>query len=275
MSTTAQWHASPALLREYAGGGLDAVTSASLERHVDRCTRCRAAVGAVLEPAWLDDVWDGVRSEAQALRLPAPLRWARGLGLPEPTAILLAAAASMRVAWLSSAIVALGFATAATTLSDGVLWPFLLVAPMIPVLGVAAAYPSHDEAFDALAVATPYGRGRLILVRTLAVLISVLPVSGVLGLFLPGPLWVAAAWFGPALALVPVMMALASFIGPRLAAPVVALAWCGLVLGSLRTASNTWPVEVDQQLLYSALALASLAILGLRSQRSRRIGAAL
>ena len=121
----------------------------------------------------------------------------------------------------------------------------------------------------------PYGRTRLILVRTLAVLVSVLPIAALLGLLLPGPPWVAIAWLGPALALVPVLLALSSYTGPRTGAALVTLAWSGVVVSSLRGLPSTWPVEATQQVVYLVLAVVSVAVLVVRSRHDRRIGAVL
>ena len=79
----------------------------------------------------------------------------------------------------------------------GALAPFLLVAPLVPVLGVAAAYAPNEDPLESLVVTAPYGRTRLILLRTLGVLVSVLPFAIGAGLFVPGPVWVAVAWLGP------------------------------------------------------------------------------
>ena len=119
------------------------------------------------------------------------------------------------------------------------------------------------------------GRARLILVRTIAVLAVSLPVAFVLGLLLPGPDWVAAAWLGPALTLIPILLALASFVGPRIAAGVVAIGWSAFVLPSARVVPMTWPVEASQQLLLLALALVAAGVLAARSRQTRKIGAAL
>ena len=124
-------------------------------------------------------------------------------------------------------------------------------------------------------VTAPYGRTRLILVRTLGVLVSVVPGTVLLGLLLPGPPWLAAAWLGPALALVPLLLALAGYVGPRVAVGLVAVGWCGVVVFSLRGLPPTWPVEAAQQAAYLAVGLVSLAVLALRARGDRRIGALL
>lgn len=275
MSATT-WHADPRLLRAYVEGRLDAALSASLERHVDACAHCRAQVGPLVEGPVLEQAWSGIRSGIESGRLPLPVRLAQRLGLSEPTGILLAATASLRLTWLVGGLVTLAFVTLATVLADGAaLWPFLLVAPLVPVLGVAVSYGSSEEPFEALAVTTPYGRTRLIMVRTIAVLTLTLPAAALLGLTLPGPAWVAVAWLGPALAMVSLLLALASLIGPRLAAPLLSLAWAGFVAFAVREFPSTWPVEATQQVAYLALAVLAAAVLWVRSQRTQQIGVAL
>ena len=274
--TTQTWHADRDLLAAYVAGALDPINGASVEQHLDRCAECRLAIRPLVEPAALDRTWAGIRDAVESPPLPLPARVARRLGVSDPTSILLGATASLRTAWVASAFVALGFAAAAVVWSDGsALAPFLLVAPLVPVIGVASAYGPHEDPMESLVVTTPYGRTRLILLRTLGVLVSVLPFAIPLGFVLPGPLWLAIAWLGPALTLVPVMMALSSFVGPRAGAAVVAMAWSGVVLLSVRHFPATWPVESTQQVTYLALAGVSLLVLFVRSRQDRQIGAVL
>lgn len=274
--STHTWHTDDELLAAYVAGRLDAVTGASVEQHLARCADCRTAIRSHVDLPALDRAWQEVRTAAERPAIPAPIRAAQRLGLPEPYAVLLAATVSLRTPWLASALVALTFAVAAALFSGGTtLWPFLLLAPLIPVLGVAACYGPANDPLESLIVTAPFGRARLILLRTGAVLVACLPVSFLLGLMLPGPLWVSAAWLGPALALVPVLLAVASFVGPRVAAGLVAIAWSGVVLGTLRPLGPTWPVEPTQQLLLFVLALAAVAVLVARSPRPHQIGAVL
>jgi hypothetical protein len=271
-----EWHADQALLSRYLAGALDAVTGASVEQHVSRCETCRAAVARLLEPQLLERTWAGIRDAVERPNPPFPMRIARRLGLPEPTAVLLASAASLRGAWLVGAFLSLSFATLAAYASDGkALAPFLLAAPLAPVLGVAAAYGPRGDPLEALVATAPYGRTRLILLRTIGVLVSVLPVTVLLGLAVPGPPWLAAAWLGPALALVPVLLAVAGFVGPRTAATVVSLAWSGVVLGSARALAPTWPIEAAQQGVYLGLAVAACAVIAIRAGTDRQPGVAL
>jgi len=273
---TRGWHADPVLLSNYLAGALDSVTAASVEQHVTRCETCRSAVGLLLEPQLVERTWVGIRDAVERPLLPLPVRLARRCGLPEPTAVLLASAASLRGAWLVGAFLSLSFATLAAYASGGTaLAPFLIAAPLAPVLGVAAAYGPRQDPLEALVATAPYGRTRLVLLRTIGVLVSVLPVTVLLGLAVPERPWLAAAWLGPALALVPVLLALAAFVGPRTAATVVSLAWSGVVLGSTRALAPTWPVEAAQQGVYLGLAVAACAVIAIRAGNDRQPGVAL
>lgn len=277
--TTRTWHVPEERLTAYLAGALNALDGASVEQHLLHCNQCRVAVRPLTDPAdlaGLDAAWSTLAERIHRPELPFVLRLARRCGLSQPTAVLLAATAALRTAWLASAVVALGFALLASHLtSTGALWPFLLVAPLVPVLGVATAYGPAWDPLEGLVVTAPYGRARLVLVRTAAVLVSCLPVAVLLGLLLPGPGWVAVAWLGPALAMVPVMLAVAGFVGPRMAAVVVTAAWAGFVGGAVRSLPPTWPVEPAQQVLFVLLAGTAGLVLAARSQRTRRMGVAL
>jgi hypothetical protein len=274
--STHTWHAEDALLASYVDGRLGALEGASVEQHLLVCADCRARIAVLVDSATLASGWDRIQSGLERPAQPVTIRAARMLGLSEPMSVLLTATASLRTAWLSSSFVALGFAFLASRFSDGnSIWPFLLVAPLVPVIGVSAAYGPATDPLETLIVTSPYGRARLILVRTLGVLATCMPVAFLLGLALPGPDWVAAAWLGPALAMVPMLLALASFVGPRVAGGVLAIGWCGMVLPSVRRLAPTWPVEADRQLLFLALALIACVVLALRSRQTRQIGGAL
>ena len=274
--STHTWHTDDTLLDAYVAGALDALEGASVEQHLLVCTECRARMAGVVDPVSLELGWDRVRTGMERPLQPVTIRLARKLGLTEPSSILLTASASLRTAWLSASFIALGFAVIATNFTDGnSVWPFLLVAPLVPVIGVAASYGPAGDPLENLIVTSPYGRQRLIMVRTLGVLVTSLPAAFGLGLLLPGPEWIAAAWLGPALAMVPILLAVAAFVGPRAAASILALAWSATVLPSARRLPMTWPVDRDHQLIYLGLAGLACLVLGARSRLTRRIGVTL
>ncbi len=274
--TSQTWHTDHELLSAYVAGDLDAVNGASVEQHLTRCGDCRSAIRPLVDQRALERGWIGVRESIERPPQPLPVRIATRLGLGDSTAVLLAATASLRTAWLTSSVLALAFAAITVIATGGeALAPFLLVAPMVPVVGVAAAYGPSQDPLETLVVTAPYGRTRLVLLRTVAVLVSVLPVAVALGSLLPGPQWLAVAWLGPALAMVPLLLAAASFVGPRAAAAALAILWSGTVVGSTRRLPADWLLQSEQQVVYLGLAVVALAVLGVQYVRDQRIGAVL
>ena len=110
----------------------------------------------------------------------------------------------------------------------------LLVAPVAPLLGVAAAWSGGLDTAHELVVASPRAGLNLVLRRTLAVLLVVVPALAAVG-WLAGVS--AAAWLVPCLAFTAGALALGELIGLRWAAGVLALAWtAGVITPSVLSA---------------------------------------
>ena len=190
--------------------------------------------------------------------------------------MLLASAASLRGAWLVGAFLSLSLRHLAAYVvrRDG-------ARAVPPRRAAGAGARGRRRLRPAAGPARGVDRHRAVRAHQadpaahVGVLVSVLPVTVLLGLAVPGPPWLAAAWLGPALALVPVLLALAAFVGPRTAATVVSLVWSGVVLGSTRALAPTWPVEAAQQGVYLGLAVAACAVIAIRAGADRQPGVAL
>ena len=115
MTTT--WHVHDELLADYVAGRLDAIVGASVEQHVARCAECRASTTPLVDPLLLARGWDAVRDTVQAPALPLPVRLPGDAGSRSPPAVLLAAAASLRTAWVVGSFLALTFAALAVMLA--------------------------------------------------------------------------------------------------------------------------------------------------------------
>lgn len=107
-------------------------------------------------------------------------------------------------------------------------FPVLLIAPVVPVLGVAAAWSrGMDPAYE-LVVSTARAGLQLVLRRTVAVLVVVLP-----GLLLGG--WLTGAspayWLLPCLSVTSLTLALGGVVGVRRAAVATVASWVVLVVG--------------------------------------------
>jgi hypothetical protein len=222
------WHASPALLSAYAGGRAAEADAWSVEAHLIACSSCRAELAAALRPT---DV-----------RLLAETR--RDL-LAHPPATSPAVRRLFRLRWVlpPGTVVAVVLAVAGVTLFDVVtavsdlatgslLW---LLAPAIPVAGVAVAgVRENDPCWEAV-LAAPSAALRLALWRTLAVLVCAVPLAALAGVARTvaggDPGW-NAAWLLPCAALTAATLAAGSLVGVERAARVAVLLWCAATLGS-------------------------------------------
>ncbi|MFC5288526.1 hypothetical protein ACFPM7_15805 [Actinokineospora guangxiensis] len=144
----------------------------------------------------------------------------------------------------------------------------LLLAPIVPVLGVGIAWsrlmdPAHD-----LVASTPRAGLEMVLRRTLAVLSVVMPA-----LFACG--WVIGAspayWLLPCLAVTAVALALSSVVGVRPAALATVLAWAGLVIGpAALTGVSPAVLTPAAAPVWAATLAAGVAAVLLRSARYAR-----
>ena len=241
------WHADVAALRSLVDGTAGPVPAASLESHLMRCEACRARVNALAFTDSLETVWAGIRERVEEPRPSVVERLMVRAGLSRESARLL------------FALVAAGLAD---DLGIGI---FLLVAPLAPVAGVAAGFGGDAEPAHEIVVTTPYSAGRLLLLRTAAVLATCAPVAMLVGLVLPGPTWLAVAWLTPAAAAVAVTLLLAPLTGLTQAAVGAATTW------SLVTFAATHAREplalVGQSSQVACLALVLVCVLGIVSQR--------
>jgi hypothetical protein len=283
--TKAAWHADADLLASYAVGTADPVVVWSVEAHLTGCAQCRSAVSAYADAERL------ARNRSVLLvrvATPGGGRMRRLLcrcGVPDHLLRLLAATPSLRRSWLLSVLgvvaVVAGEAAAVrygwirtdrTGRLPGhpdpeVLAPFLLVAPLLVLAGVAAAFlPSFDPAFR-LAAAAPFSGFTLLLVRTVSALAAALvPVVGA-AFFLPGPGWLPAALLLPSLALCVFALAAATVLDPRAAAVTAGALWALPVLLLAAAHVPLAIVQPNAQFASTAVLCAAAVVLLARHDR--------
>ena len=272
------WHANDQLLAEYASGEIDDASAFSLEAHLLACDRCRAEVAATADPARMSATWAAVDALLDAPR-PGPVEWViLRLGVRPHLARLLAATPALRLSWLAAVAMTLAFSVAAAYGGQGerAQLVFLLVAPLLPVAGVAAAFsPGADPAAE-VSLASPYSGFGLLLVRTVAVMTATTSLAAVAAVALPGLDLLAAAWLVPALALSVTCLAAGTFLRPVTAAATVAVVWVvGVVTteclgaGGVRAFLRSGPIEsgafqASGQLLFLMVAIVAAAIVAAR-----------
>ena len=267
------WHPSSDQLVAYRDGGSSATQAWSIESHVAACPDCRGTVD-VTDPDRLETIWEAALDEIDAPHLRLIERGLTAVGVPEHLARLLGATPSLTLPWLVAVFAVLGFGLAMVwNSSTGLhgfrqgLFLFLLVAPVVPVVGVAAAFgPAMDPAHE-VAVASPFHGFRLLMIRTVAVVASSMTVALGLSLFLPDAGLMAAAWILPGLALPAVTLAASTFVTPLVAAGGATVLWLVGVTAAEAGPSVLVAFRWTGQLVFALVLVTAIAVVTVRRDR--------
>ncbi|QLH25370.1 zf-HC2 domain-containing protein [Streptomyces sp. Rer75] len=195
----------------------------TVEAHLEQCGICQAEVAEVVRvhsPATMAVV-DGVRERlAASLPTTRPRRWSglrSGLARWAPPVL---------GPWVMGTVLVTLLALILSSAAYGGSLVLLLLAPLMPLLGVAASWGPHSDPSHELAAATPRTGLSLVLRRTVAVLAVVIPALLIAG-------W--ACGTAPALILLPALaltsgsLALGSVVGMQRAATGLSAAWAAFV----------------------------------------------
>ncbi|MEU1588881.1 zf-HC2 domain-containing protein [Micromonospora sp. NPDC005710] len=252
-------HPTPTLISRYASGdaGVDETTIWAVEAHLESCAACRTVLTDAVDPGTrdlLDRVADGI---ATAIATgPPPVRRTR---------LRRTGVAARILPWL---VTATGLMLAAALFE----WTFdslpslvLLVAPVAPLLPVAAVWSRRVDPAWELTATMPRTGLPLLMRRTLGVLTAVIPVLAVTGWFTghsPG------LWLLPVLGFTAGTLALGTVLGVDRAAVALAIAWCaGVVAPSL--ADGRLPAILTDSSL-PGWALTTVALTAVVLVRTRR-----
>lgn len=273
------WHVPQPTLVAYVQDRVADAEAWSVEAHLVECEDCRRRAAAAMTGATADAA---ARAEAAAIvdrawnALPSPMPRqgrVRRASRFRAAVVLAASGPGARGAWLLSALVVLAMITmldltgsqvGVVGAPSGVSW-LTLLAPVLPVLGVAAVYDSGLDDAHEVVVSTPSSGLRLLLWRTLAVLAVTLPAALLAGVLTStgSP----ADWLLPAVALTTLTLAVGSVIGLLRAAVVVGLAWAVAVAGPALADGAVVPtlLAADPVALWLPIAGVSAAVVALRA----------
>lgn len=265
------FHVEPETVDLYQTHQTDRVTSASIESHLMVCDICRDRLTA--DSDLVDRTWRGILEEVEP-GVPGPLeRGLRFVRVPGHIARLVAVSPHLRLSFALGVIFAVLFAlTATTTDRDGpahVL--FMLIAPLLPVAGVALAYGrSVDPVFE-MTSATPISPLRLLLLRASSVLVFSIGISLLVWPLVPAPSsFGVVAWLLPAMTLTVLTIALASRFDVTRAGIAVISGWGVAVLLPL-SAGN--PLNgTDLTAVHLVLLLAAATVIAARRHSYEREG---
>ncbi len=245
------------LLERYvAGDAIPAPTRRALEEAVAADPIERRRAGELVEAndgALLATVLDDVLALTMAPRRSRLERLLIACRMPEPTARLVAATPALRWAWISAVGVVLLFAAGAA--EEGWrdadrLTVLLALAPLVPVIGVAAAFSASTDPTQEVATAAAISGFRLLMIRTLAVLAGSIAVTlSITLLSRHADGWLRVAWILPGLATTSATLVLATRMRIASAAGVIACAWLVLVIVVAEIADDAvapyrWPGQL-------------------------------
>jgi hypothetical protein len=272
------WHIAEAELTAYAAGTLTPPLLWSTEAHLGACPGCRdrltglaglaelpglPAGTGLIGPGVVDAGWERLDAELDA-PVPGPVeRLLVALAVPEHTARLLAATPALRASWLGAVAVTLALAALLAQVADPVV--FLVLTPLLPLLGVAASFgPGTDPTYEVTIVA-PINSLRLLLLRCVAVLAVNTALAGVASLTMADQGLAVVGWFLPSLALTVLALLLTPRLGAMGAALAVGLGWAVLVVATDGLSAGGSAVFTGAGQLAVA-ATAALAAMALRRQ---------
>lgn len=219
------------------------------------------------EDAWLASSWERISVAVVAARRPVVERALRRAGIPEVAAHLVARSPVLRPAWLLAVTAVLGTAVALAVWAPAAghaLLPYLTIAPLLPVAGIAVSYLDRDDAVAAMTAVAPVDPWRVLLVRTTTVTLVTGVLAAVSGLAVPGR--PVALWLAPAAATTGLTLLVGRVVALPVAAAVVAGTWVVLVAASVATGAPFVPFEIP----WLHLAVGTVAAIG--SVVTRRTG---
>lgn len=265
------WHVEQEVLDRYESGVADRVTSASVEAHLTACADCRRRLS--VEDHWVEESWTRI---ADLIEPGSPLlveRFLTMLRVPAHLARVVAVTPSVRPSWLMAVALTLLFAALASRISPSSAFDlFVVVAPLVPVAGVAVAYGRIGDPAHEITVATPVDPLRLLLLRAAIVTGFALVVALSIDLAMPSS-HAAGLWILPALALTLSTLAIGAHLRMWLAATASAFAW--LVVAGIFTVENDGNLILaltsEVQLVFVGVAITATFVL-LRNGDSYRRG---
>ena len=166
------WHVDDGVAAAYGERRLDPVQRASVEAHAVRCKECRSVLGAGATGPTnsqrspdldLEHLWARVEAAVSTPEVGRSGRALLRLGVSMSDVVVTRVVAAQSRQWTMATTLVLAVTAVAAVLGpvDSAHAAFLVVAPLLPALGVAATYRLVPHGIDLLERAAPFSPARM------------------------------------------------------------------------------------------------------------------
>ncbi|MCC6438318.1 MAG: hypothetical protein IT196_25070 [Acidimicrobiales bacterium] len=257
------WHIDERVAAAYAARMLGTVERASVEAHAVRCDGCRSRIGGLsvrpdgaLDP---ERLWARIETRVVEPPIGRLTSWLLRLGLGEPDAAVLRMIGAQSRQWTIASTLVLALSALAAALGPVSTAPaaFLVLAPLLPPLGVAATYRAMPHGMSLLETTSPYQPARMLLWRTSYVVATAVPPAVALGAVVLARPWASVGWLLPSAACTLLVIAATTWTDPMRPAVFVSLGWAAVV-GCWQLRETPWAINAPTTQL-TALAVGCAA----------------
>lgn len=187
--------------------------------------------------ARIDANWRAITFELDAPQPSRLERVLRRVGFSSATARLVGATPALRRSWAAALAVVVLIGLGAASDDPDNIYAMLVLAPLLPVVGVALAYGPTVDPVHEIGLATPMRGLRLLLIRSATVVtIAVAVLAGAVVLSAASNV-LAVVWLLPALALTSIAVGTMTVTTPRRAVAAVSVGWA-LVVFTVQSATT-------------------------------------
>ena len=264
------WHVDDTVAIAYGTRRLDAVQRASVEAHAVRCEDCRAVLAASATGDHgrtdldldLDQLWTRIEAAISAPELGRGGQALLRLGASMSDVVVTRFVAAQSRQWTIATTLVLAVTAVAAVLGpvDSAHAAFLIVAPLLPALGVAATYRLVPHGIDLLERAAPFSPARMLLWRTAYVVFTAVPVAVAVGAVVLHHPGAAVSWLLPALACTLCVAAASTWYDPVRPAAFVALGWTGVII-AWQVRDTPWAITTASTQLVAVAVSVGAALL--------------
>ncbi len=223
-----------------------------------------------VERSRIEANWRAITIELDAPR-PGRLEGVlRTIGIPSEVTRVMLATAALRRSWFTAMFVVavIGLLVAGSEQPRDAFFNLAVLAPLVPVAGIAMTYGASSDPAHEIELATPSKGLRLLLIRAATVQGVATVLLGLVSLASPIDATTSLAWMLPSFGLTSITLVLMAVLSPRRATALAAVGWTVCMVIAGRRLDDRLDVFGATTQVASVVVVGA-ALLVLRQQRDR------